>query len=223
MFDIKDTKKEIFKTFIKFTFFLLLAIFFFAELTIKIKEYNLRFIYISFGILLFFINYLFILKKYKNNLGLTKFLLIIEFFIFNIISLRFCLDPWIKENSLFEQIIRFEFMIYYILIIHSFIQLYILLHSKEAKKIYISLKFLLYLFISSISFFLLGQGTDLITALRIICGIIFVGISLFYAFILYKQINFLIKQSKNINNTNKTSNNTNKTSNNDDDIISPDE
>ncbi|MEZ0180166.1 hypothetical protein ['Camptotheca acuminata' phytoplasma] len=195
----ENHKTKIAFTLIKSLFFLLISmvLIFFNTKSFNIFGADIKFANVLLGVLIFFINYLLVFKNFKKNSGFIKFLFLVENFLFNLISLGFIFNFLLPKEGWISNIFQTNFMIYYILIIHSIIKLYIAFYSNKSKNIINSLEFIVHLFLLSANFYLLGSKTDIFDIIQKILGILFLLFFVFHLFVLFMQFNSLSKNKSN--------------------------
>ncbi|TVY12404.1 hypothetical protein [Candidatus Phytoplasma pini] len=167
--------KEIIFSIIKVLFFTILSLSCFLADSFKIGSFNFN--NFLLGIFIFFINYWLVFVNFKKNKGFLKFLFFLEFCVFSVIGLIniFSSDEKILRSY---DVFKKTYIIYYILIFHCIIQLYIS-YLKNNKNIFSSYYFFLNLFFLSLSFYLLGKGFEADKFIQRLLGSIFLFCSIF--------------------------------------------
>lgn len=182
-------KKEIFSNLAKSVFFLIIAIAFWLneKFIISFSNYKIHIDKILLSILIGCITYLLVFRSFKKNKGFIKFLFLIESVIFILVSLGLMFHFLIEQEPL-KKLSELHFLFYYILIIHSIIELYIGFKLSDKKDIFASLKFVIYITILSTSFFLMGWGFNIQKYIMYTLSIVFALVFLYYLYLTSKKI-----------------------------------
>ncbi|MFR0368040.1 hypothetical protein [Candidatus Phytoplasma palmae] len=191
----KIIKKELVLFFFKSLFFLLAGLSCFFPKFFKIGPFQIY--NVLLGIFIILINYFLVFANFKRNLGFMKFLFLFENIFLILISFGFIIHSFL-ENKYLQIIFSFSDMIYYILIVHSIIQLYASYFEKHDFFPLCS-QFIVYITLLSLSFYLLGSKVDINDIILNVLSILFLCSFFFYLFIFFKKIIVL----KEINNFEK--------------------
>lgn len=109
------------------------------------------------GLIIFSITYFLVFDNFKKNSVFSlKVLFLIENFCLLFIGLGVIFQPFIDKNTTLYKFFEISNIIYYIIIVHSLIELYIDYLNKNLNPL--RLKFTFYLSILCLSFFLLGKA-----------------------------------------------------------------
>ncbi|MGM1458968.1 MAG: hypothetical protein ABZF75_01035, partial [Columbia Basin potato purple top phytoplasma] len=182
MIKTEVTKKQTFLILSKIIFFALISLttFFWLNQTWNIKDYSIIPSKILLGFFILFINYLLVFNNFKKSKGFAKSLFFIESVIFILISLILIFHFFIKTDYI-QKIFKLDYIIYYVFITHSIVELYI--NQLENKvNIISSIKFILFILLLSISCYLRGAEINLSNYFRTILGIVFLIISIYYIY-----------------------------------------
>lgn len=131
------------------------------------------------GLIIFVISYFLVFDNFKKSSVFSlKLLFLIENFCFLFIGLGVIFQPFITKNTTLCNFFEISNIIYYIIIVHSLIELYVDYLNKKLNPL--RLKFTCYLIILCLSFFLLGkeyrpeeQITKLLSIVFAICFLIY--------------------------------------------------
>ncbi|MBP3059451.1 hypothetical protein FEF22_001460 [Texas Phoenix palm phytoplasma] len=180
----KIIQKELVLFFAKSLFFLLAGLSCFYPKIFKIGPFQIY--NLLLGIFIILINYFLVFTNFKRNLGFMKFLFLFENIFLILISFGFIIHSFL-ENKYLKIIFSFSDMVYYILIVHSIIQLYISYFEKN-DFFPLSFQFILYIALLSISFYLLGRNVDINNVILNVLSALFFCCFYFYLFIFFKKI-----------------------------------
>ncbi|MDC9032072.1 hypothetical protein [Columbia Basin potato purple top phytoplasma] len=199
MIKTEVTKKQTFLILLKIIFFALISLttFCWLDSTWNINGYSIVPSKILLGLVVLFINYLLVFNNFKKSKGFAKILFFIESIIFILVSLILIFHFFIKNNYI-EKIFELYYIIYYIFITHSIVELYINQLNNKVN-IISSMKFILFISLLSISCYLRGSEINLSNYFRTILGIVFLIVSIYYIYKLVIQMNHLKQNKKNIN------------------------
>ncbi|KAB8121898.1 MAG: hypothetical protein BGWL_c2890 [Candidatus Phytoplasma cynodontis] len=190
-------QKKIFSDLFKIIFSFLFAIscFFYDKLTFEFSFGKIKICDIFLGILIFIINYYFIIPKINGNRKekMVKFLFFFESLILILISLGFLFNPFI-ERFFLKNFFQINNMILCIIIIHSIVLLYTE-YLKKNKPIF-PINFFSYLSLFGFSCYLYGKKINLTFFILKFLGLFFLILTLFFIFIFWKRNIFDNKKQK---------------------------
>ncbi|KXT29310.1 putative membrane protein [Candidatus Phytoplasma oryzae] len=190
-------QKKIFLDFIKIIFSLIFSVscFFHDNLSFNFSFGKIMICDILSGILIFIINYYFVIPKIVKNQKLVKFLFFVESIVLILISLSLFFNPFITNNFL-RNIFKINNIVSYIIIVHSMVELYV--SYLKINKPIIPLNFFIYLSLFGLGFYILGKQLNLTSFIFYCLSFIFLILALLFSVSLWKNIKFLRDQNKKI-------------------------
>ncbi|MDV3198360.1 MAG: hypothetical protein Q8888_01715 [Vigna little leaf phytoplasma] len=171
-------KSKIFFNFFKSIACLFIALAFYFNEKFKIGNFQLYNIFS--GLIIFLISYFLVFDNFKKNSGTIKYFFALENIILIFIGLGVIFQPLIKNDSL-RNFFHLNYIIYYILIVHNFIELFVMYSNKQKKTS--NLKFIFYLILLILISFLLGKKFKAIQIVLKCISVFFMLAFLFYLLI----------------------------------------